>query len=215
MAVDVPEGFLTDAFAALTFAALALRLEATDFLIAATDNDFRDLAEDLGVPAVFVAAAFLLEALLFLTGLLLTALIVISESVLPNLSVFDVLTFTGALGTVTFGEADSSQLESPNFSISLDGVPLGPLSEWTSETLGAEYPLLKGNLNGHASLDLHREHATANLQWQDAAVNEFDFGDLCLAMTWSDQFEGQLQQFFGEEESSPQKLPAPRAPPFK
>ena len=100
LAVDVTEAFLTDDFAALTFAALALRLEATDFLIAATDNDFRDLADDLGVPAVFDAAAFLLEALLFLTGLLLTALIVISESVLPNLSVFDVLTLTGALGTV-------------------------------------------------------------------------------------------------------------------
>ena len=86
--------FLTD-----DLATLALRLEATDFLIAATDSDFRDLAEDFGVTAVFVAA-FLLEALLFLAGLLLTDLIVISEAVLPNLSVFDVLTLTGALGTV-------------------------------------------------------------------------------------------------------------------
>ena len=123
----------------------------------------------------------------------------------------DSLDFTGALGTVTFGGADSSQLESPNFSISLDGVPLGPLSEWTSETLGAEYPLLKGNLNGHASLDLRREHATANLQWQDAAVNEFDFGDLCLAMNWSDHFEGQLQQFFDEEEKLTAEVTGPHS----
>ena len=89
LAVDVPDAaFLpTD-----DFAALDLRLEATDFLIAAWDRDFRDLAEAnyyLVVPAVFaVATAFLLEALRFLPEELLIVLIMISESVLPNLSVF-------------------------------------------------------------------------------------------------------------------------------
>ena len=54
--------------------------------------DFLDLAESgirFEAPTVFDdATAFLLEALLFLAELLLTALIVISEAVLLSLSVF-------------------------------------------------------------------------------------------------------------------------------
>ena len=70
-----------------------LRLDTTYFLILAAEMlDFLDLAERgnrFEAPTVFDdATAFLLEALLFLAELLLTALIVISEAVLLNLSVF-------------------------------------------------------------------------------------------------------------------------------
>ena len=105
LVVDLPdEGgcFLTTD----DLAALALRLEAIDFLIVAAESDFLDLALDLdlGGPAVLVATAFLLVALLFL-AVLLVAFIVISESVLPNLKVFRVFTYTGAFGKVLFSKS--------------------------------------------------------------------------------------------------------------
>lgn len=87
---DAADGdFLVD-----DFAALALRLAATYFLIAAAAEDLLDLTElfesaDLADLAVFVVA-FLPDALLFLLGEppLFTAFIVISDSVLLSFSVF-------------------------------------------------------------------------------------------------------------------------------
>ena len=78
----------TDCFAA---ALDLLRLD-TGYFLTAEMLDFLDLAESgnrFEAPTVFDdATAFLLEALLFLAELLLTALIVISEAVLLTLRVF-------------------------------------------------------------------------------------------------------------------------------
>ena len=112
----------------------------------------------------------------------------------------DHVDWIGSLGAVSIGTPDSSLLDAANFNVSLNGVPLETVSEWTAETMSPPPPPMKGTLNGDMALDLTQMHAFADVQWQDASIGAFGLGDLCVSLLWDDAPVGTLQQFIGDRE---------------
>ena len=84
--------------------------------------------------------------------------------------------------------------------VQLDRLPVAPWLGMLGPPLGMALPSGTGLL--HAAFDV--EFAPLSLsgaaQWEDAYLEGFDFGDLCLSGSWSDNPHIEFQQFQGEDQ---------------
>ena len=103
-------------------------------------------------------------------------------------------TWRGDLGTLTL---DRPEGEVPfDIAVRMDGWPLDAWRQWGERVTGAPYPSLTGNLNGTALVNLSTLEILPDLQWQDAGIGDYAFGDLCANGGWSPQnWWATVQQF--------------------
>ena len=103
-------------------------------------------------------------------------------------------TWKGDLGTLTLDLPDD---EVPTgIAVRMDGWPLDAWRQWGERVTGAHYPTLTGNLNGTALVNLSPLQILPDLQWQDAGIGNYAFGDLCAKGGWTPQsWWTSVQQF--------------------
>lgn len=104
----------------------------------------------------------------------------------------------GEWGRVAVGSPPSSDTADADVRILLDGFPAAAWSQWGDALTGAPLPALDGQLNGALDIDLSESALHADVQWQDARVNDYVLSDLCLEgqltpTSWS----AEVQQFVG------------------
>ena len=103
-------------------------------------------------------------------------------------------TWKGDLGTLTLDRPDDEV--SMGMAVRLDGWPLDAWRQWGERVTGAPCPALTGNLNGTALLNLNPLQVLPDLQWQDAGIGDYAFGDLCAQGGWThDSWWADAQQF--------------------
>ena len=103
-------------------------------------------------------------------------------------------TWKGDLGTLTLDRPDDEV--SMGMAVRLDGWPLDAWRQWGERVTGAPCPALTGNLNGTALVNLNPLQVLPDLQWQDAGIGDYAFGDLCAQGGWThDSWWADVQQF--------------------
>ncbi len=101
----------------------------------------------------------------------------------------------GLLSIQTLEGASSNQV-----GVQLDRLPLAPWLSMLGPPLGTELPSGTGLLHAAFDVVLSPLTVTGAAQWEDAQLEGFDLGDLCLGGSWGKEPRLKFQQFRGESE---------------
>ena len=122
--------------------------------------------------------------------------------------VVDDLRLNGREGLLTVQSKNTSSAS--EISVQLDRLPLAPWLSMLGPPLGLELPEGAGLLHAAFDVALSSLAVKGAAQWEDAQLEGFDLGDLCLSGAWGEQPKVEFQQFQGEEEILSAQMVTPR-----
>lgn len=104
----------------------------------------------------------------------------------------------GNRGSIRLECPDSTMYPGAVLSVQLDGFPVAPWMDLLGRARGEQALPFAGDglVNGHIRVGESPLDISATVEWEDAAVAPFQWGDICLEGVWNGQIERlELEQF--------------------
>lgn len=110
------------------------------------------------------------------------------------------LSLSGKDGRITLDRADQDRLSGGLVEVRLDRILLHPFSGPISEVSGFRPEQASGLLHGSFQCGLEPMRFSGVLQWEDAALDGWPLGDICMTASWDGAQQVELDQFLNDRE---------------